>query len=496
MADTTLEIGAVLDGRYRIDGKLGEGGMAVVYLAHDLRLETPCAVKVLNQGPALHGKARDGFFREARVIARMHHPNIIGVRDVVENGVCYITMDLVRGESAHDRMRRMRVGPREALRIIADVLDGLHEAHRHRRDDGALSPIIHRDIKPENVLLRLDENGEILRAVIVDFGIAHFRPTGDPTAPTVTQATMGTPQYMAPEQTGARPDVDCRVDIFSVGATLWALLKGRMPDTIFMAEQTPEMLMGIPTPVAEIIVKAVQFKKERRYASAEEMLHAVRTVLAAQPEDVADALQPLRNPPRQVRRLANPLVGRTVNWRLASLLVVALALVIGVIVWSPWSRGETEPAQITTVTSPPAVLDTPTPMVEVPKEKPVEASRLDVSEPVLVAPPKMAPTTKPTEEDVTPRIVHKTVKKASSGSTVSINVETRNILANEVWLFSRTAGTTTWNSTVMRQLGKGYQATIVAETPGIEYYIDARPPEGEPITHGDRITPHVIIVTP
>ncbi len=493
-----LEPGTVLEDRYRIEEKIGAGGMATVYKAHDKRLDTPCAVKVLNANIAMHhGPAWKGFFREARVVARMRHPNVVGVRDVHENDICYIAMDLVVGETAFTRMRRAPLGPREACRVMAAVCDGLEAGHCHR------PLILHRDIKPENILLRHDGG-----VVIIDYGVAHFRPEENGADEQMTSATLGTFVYMSPEQKAGAPDVDCRTDVFSAGAMLWALLKGRAPTDIVLLDRDVTMQSGVPKPVLEVIVRAVQFNKHKRFATAAAMATALRAAIDALPEDPVPGTRMLvhtaeeeQSPATRTFTMRNPFAGRTVNWRALGVMVACVAAVG---VGGAWYV-QTDDAPVATlaesivvpVTAPPTPSTAVTATAETPKPSPPVAvvEVVPTPAPVVDKTADATPTPKPTQvADTTPRVVHKVVKNAKAGSTIVLTANVKNTDVQEVWLFSRTTGTTRWDSVPMRPSDNGYRATLVATTPGMQYYISARPKDGEALTHGNRKDPNVISV--
>jgi len=226
MTATGTPLAAALADRYRIEHELGRGGMATVYLAHDLRHDRSVALKVLNSDlSALLGAER--FTQEIRVTARLRHPHILPLYDSGEAaGALYYVMPLVEGESLRARMEREPpVSVEEAVRLTREVADALAYAHDHG--------VIHRDIKPENILL---ENGH---ALVADFGIA--RASAAPGDPRLTRAglSMGTPLYMSPEQASGEPDFDGRSDLYSLACVLFEMLAGQPPFT----GSTPEAVL-------------------------------------------------------------------------------------------------------------------------------------------------------------------------------------------------------------------------------------------------------------
>jgi TolB-like protein/tRNA A-37 threonylcarbamoyl transferase component Bud32/tetratricopeptide (TPR) repeat protein len=203
---------------YAIERVLGEGGMATVYLATDLKHKRPVAVKVMRaELAATLGAER--FLREVEIAAQLSHPHILPVHDSGDaGGVLHYVMPYVEGESLHDRLKRETSLPvDEALRIAREVSEALAYAHQRK--------IIHRDIKPANIMLA---NGH---ALVADFGIA--RGVGAATGATITKTglAVGTPQYMSPEQASGAASVDARSDIFAVGCVLYEMIAGEPPFT-------------------------------------------------------------------------------------------------------------------------------------------------------------------------------------------------------------------------------------------------------------------------
>src|SRR5262245_14687052 len=204
-----------LHDRYVLERELGRGGMAIVYLARDVKHERPVALKILNPELAL-SLGRERFQREIRLAASLQHPHVLSVYDSGETaGRLWFTMPYVRGESLRQRLRRQHQLPiADAVRITLEAAQGLAHAHKQR--------IIHRDIKPENILLT--EDGSTL---VADFGIARTVDAGGEQDLTLTGVAVGTPKYMAPEQlTGL---MDERVDQYALAATCFEMLAGTSP---------------------------------------------------------------------------------------------------------------------------------------------------------------------------------------------------------------------------------------------------------------------------
>jgi serine/threonine-protein kinase len=207
-----------LSDRYPIQRELGSGGMATVYLAHDLKHDRPVALKVLRPDyAATVGPER--FLREIDTAAKLTHPHILPLHDSgAANGFLYYVMPYVEGESLRDRLKREKqLEVEDAVEIARQVADALSYAHRHG--------VIHRDIKPENILL---EEGE---AVVADFGIARAITAAAGGTLTDTGIAIGTPHYMSPEQGLGERNLDARTDIYALGCVLYEMLAGQPPFT-------------------------------------------------------------------------------------------------------------------------------------------------------------------------------------------------------------------------------------------------------------------------
>jgi serine/threonine-protein kinase len=203
----------VLGGRYQLHAMLGRGGMAAVWAGVDTRLDRPIAVKVVDAAAGADPAMLQRLDREARTIARLAHPNIVAVYDVgVERDMPYLVMELVDGDDLQQRLAHGPLAVPEAVRVAAQVCDALEAAHR--------AGVVHRDVKPENILLT--RTGV---AKVCDFGIARLQQAADVTS---TGATIGTSEYMAPEQATGGP-VDARTDLYGLGCVLYAMLAGGPP---------------------------------------------------------------------------------------------------------------------------------------------------------------------------------------------------------------------------------------------------------------------------
>src|SRR6188768_2648371 len=216
MAEVTEQLLAPLADRYRIERRLGEGGMATVYLAEDLKHRRNVAIKVLRPELAAVIGA-DRFVREIQTIAALQHPLILGLIDSGEvNGTAYYVMPFVEGESLRDRLNREKQLPiSDAVRIASEAASALDYAHRHG--------VIHRDIKPENILLH---DGQ---ALVADFGIALAVSTAGGSRMTETGMSLGTPHYMSPEQAMGERTITGRSDVYALGCVLYEMLIGEPP---------------------------------------------------------------------------------------------------------------------------------------------------------------------------------------------------------------------------------------------------------------------------
>ncbi|MGE5759781.1 MAG: protein kinase domain-containing protein [Gemmatimonadota bacterium] len=226
--------------RYRIERELGAGGMATVYLAHDVKHERKVALKVLRpELAAVIGAER--FLAEIKTTANLQHPHILPLHDSGEvNGTVFYVMPYVEGESLRDRLARETQLPvADAVRIATEVAGALDYAHRHG--------VIHRDIKPENILLH---DGQ---ALVADFGIALAASSAGGTRMTETGMSLGTPHYMSPEQAMGERMLDARTDVYALGCVLYEMLAGEPPFTGPTAQAIVARVMTAePTPVTEI----------------------------------------------------------------------------------------------------------------------------------------------------------------------------------------------------------------------------------------------------
>jgi Tol biopolymer transport system component len=264
-----------LEGRYRVERELGAGGMATVYLAHDVKHDRDVAIKVLHPdlGAALGGER---FLTEIRTTARLQHPHILPLLDSgAADGLLYYVMPLVTGETLRARLDRERQLPIEdALLIAREVADALHYAHAQN--------VIHRDVKPENILL---QGGH---ALVADFGIAlAVQQAGGPRM-TQTGLSLGTPSYMSPEQAMGERTIDARSDIYALGAITYEMLTGEPPFTGATMQAVVAKVLNAEPERPSLTRKTLAPSVERAVLKALAKLPADRFATAA---GFADALR-------------------------------------------------------------------------------------------------------------------------------------------------------------------------------------------------------------
>lgn len=247
---------------------VGAGGMGAVYKARQPKLDRHIALKILHASddPAFEER----FHREARVLARLSHPNIVAVFDFGTAGPFhYLVMEYVDGVNLRQAMQTGRFSPAEALTLVQEMCAALKAAH----NEG----ILHRDIKPENILL--DSRGSLK---VADFGIAKMIGAKDLESLTLTRqnSILGSPQYMAPEQIESPDDVDQRADIYSLGVVFYELLTGELPLGRFAP---PSNKSEIDARIDDIVFRTLEKEREARFQTAEEMSQSVDTLSQAPP---------------------------------------------------------------------------------------------------------------------------------------------------------------------------------------------------------------------
>ncbi|MGC4112404.1 MAG: Stk1 family PASTA domain-containing Ser/Thr kinase [Nocardioides sp.] len=279
--------GQLLDGRYRIGGRIARGGMASVYEGLDTRLDRVCAVKIMHTGLGADGSFAQRFEREARAAARLSHPNVVSVFDqgddpTIDGGTVYLVMELVSGHTLRDVIRdEAPMSPVRAVALMEPILSALAAAHR--------SGLIHRDIKPENVLIADEPSGG--RIKVADFGLA--KAVSADTQHTATGGVIiGTVSYLAPELV-VEGTSDARADVYAAGVVLYELLTGEKPHAgespIAVAYKhvhedvpPPSLLApGVPAYLDALVARATARDRAQRPADAGVLLHQLHRVSQA-----------------------------------------------------------------------------------------------------------------------------------------------------------------------------------------------------------------------
>ena len=328
---------SALADRYRIERELGQGGMATVYLAEDLKHRRRVAVKVLRPDLAAT-LGSDRFLREIEVAARLQHPHILGVLDSGDaDGFFYYVMPFVEGETLRDRLARSGEMPvPDAVRLLGEIAEALAVAH------GA--GVVHRDIKPENILL----SGR--HALVMDFGVAKAvtEASGRQQLTTAGMA-LGTPAYMAPEQASADPQMDGRVDIYAIGVMGYEMLSGFPPFHGLNPQQTlAAHVMKEPTPLGtqraglapaleSVIMRCLAKRPADRFQTADELVAALEPLAAPSGGMTPTGTRPV--PAHVTSGLAAG--GRKRAAAIAAGIAVLAA--IAAFVWRPWAREGARP---------------------------------------------------------------------------------------------------------------------------------------------------------
>lgn len=274
-------VGQVLDGRYEIVRKIGEGGMSFVYLATDVATQEQFAIKVLSVELSRDQNAMARLRREASLGMRLAHRNVCHIIRLGEtqDGLVYVVMPFVKGELLSDRTSRLgTLTVDEVVRFVDDIAAGLQAAHDLK--------IVHRDLKPENVMIRAEADGSE-HAVVMDFGLAKERRAGAELQKlTATGIILGTPEFMSPEQLRGNP-LDARTDVYSLALMTFEMLTGTLPFTgrtqqemmIARLRSEPARLRAadstLPEAMEHVLLKAMSRDADARYASATEFASAL-----------------------------------------------------------------------------------------------------------------------------------------------------------------------------------------------------------------------------
>lgn len=361
-------IGCILDGRYRVEGLLGEGGMGVVYRCRHEIIDKPVAMKVLRADLARDEEVTTRFLNEAKAASAIGNPHIIDISDFgrMPQGATYFVMEYLDGQplsvlaDSADAIPSGRI-----VHIAVQLAEGLADAHR--------AGIVHRDLKPDNIyLIKRGSENDFVK--ILDFGIAKVNSTGNTSKITHAGSVFGTPHYMSPEQAAGTP-IDHRGDVYSLGVILYELASGRVPFDAdnFMGILTQHMYKApvpiralvpepqdVPPGLEAIVLKCLSKRPEQRYQSMDELLADLRRLSSGQvPEAVNDLMQRSAgfNVPvdylNASSRAAHPRVpspaGKAARWPLIAGLVgvgVAVAVVIGIFAFSARSTASPPPPAV------------------------------------------------------------------------------------------------------------------------------------------------------
>jgi serine/threonine-protein kinase len=412
LADKSLrwarERGALLlDGKYRLEEPIGEGGMGTVWRATNVTLERAVAVKFVR---AQGERAIERFLREARIAASIHSPYVVDVLEfgVSPNGDPVLVMELLEGEALDERLDRDGISAFEAVRIMAQVLVGLDAVHR--------AGIVHRDLKPANIFLSNDGAGETF-ARLIDFGVSH---SVDPSSNlrrgkhgTDERVIVGTPAYIAPEQAEGRKDVDARADVYSIGVMLYELLAGQLPfDDEHPGKTLYKVMDGAHRPLSShrpdlpelsaVIERAMARDRDERPQSARELRDLLLATAELAPEVTggspvrrlslqsgASSGDITRPQPSQdaIATLAPPPPAAPSRARLVAALLVVVLAATALGVWLHVQRAAEPPAHPGPVVAAPAELaPAPAPVAEAtpsPAPAPATVDERPPTEPVL-----------------------------------------------------------------------------------------------------------------
>ncbi|MBA2354776.1 MAG: serine/threonine protein kinase, partial [Acidobacteria bacterium] len=322
-------------GAFAVESFIGAGGMGEVYRARDMRLDRHVAIKVISPAAAADPRGRARFTYEARAIARLSHPRICALHDIGhQDGLDFLVMEYLQGETLAARLGRMALPLDEAIRTAIEIAEALAAAH--------VSGIVHRDLKPGNVMLTASG------VKLLDFGLARLRSPGGSGPPldlagaapggTGSGVILGTLQYMAPEQLEGK-DVDARADIFSFGAVLYEMVAGRKAfdgdsqasviAATLSATPPPAIVTQPPTPLSldRVIRTCMKKHRDERWANMHDVQLQLQGIVQ---EGMASAVQWTADTDRRRR----PAWARALPWAIAAILGVGLLLVLGR--WAPW----------------------------------------------------------------------------------------------------------------------------------------------------------------
>ncbi len=276
-------IGRTIGGRYRVESKIGAGGMATVYRASNDVLGRKVAIKFLAPDLAQDATQRQRFLREARATNRIRHEHIVDITDYGDEGkLVYLVMELLEGEPLNHRIARGALPPREAIELLMQVARALARAHELE--------VIHRDLKPENIFLTQRDGHTHVK--LLDFGLAHVR---NETRLTAAGAVFGTPEYLSPEQARGAPNVGPAADLYALGVVFFEMLTARLPFEGSTAElivkhlrNTPpapsQFNPSVPAEIDSLVARLLSKDPSQRHRDAYHLLEELQALLALFPE--------------------------------------------------------------------------------------------------------------------------------------------------------------------------------------------------------------------
>lgn len=267
------EIGDVIAGKYRVEKLLGRGGMGSVYTARHNSTHRLFALKLLSSSLAGDVEAKERFIREAKLAGSIDHPAIVEIYDIGyhDNGSLYMVMDLLKGESLADRLKRGPISVAEAIHVMRGIIQGIRAAHD--------LDIVHRDLKPDNIFLCKFPGSDSVEPRILDFGISKALSSDrhSMAALTKTGEMLGTPLYMSPEQIDGTKNIDQRTDIYALGVILYQMVSGDVPyqATNFaglvyeimsgQAKPLSNVVLNLPEGLSDLIMKAMAVSRDSRF---------------------------------------------------------------------------------------------------------------------------------------------------------------------------------------------------------------------------------------
>ncbi len=354
-------IGQVLSGLYKVDKRIGEGGMGTVYMAVHIHLNKPFAVKVLSDKVAANKMAVDRLLQEAQTASSIDHDNIVDVVsfDTTDEGRVFLVMEFLEGFSLADLVEKGPMRPERVLPIAYQLCQALEAAH----DRG----VVHRDLKPENVFIVRKRDLDFVK--VLDFGISKVKTAeAEQVRMTRTGQLVGTPLYMSPEQARGESDVDRHADIYALGVILYEMLCGRPPfegGNYFQllwkhGNESPKSLserIDISPELDAVVMKALEKKPEDRHQSMAELEQAL---MAAAPEIGAHPSRLVTMPPRQAVATPDPQTSEASLPKKPSMLpwIGTVVAFIAVVVLA--LRGEPDPEPVPVQDDTPVVTETMT----------------------------------------------------------------------------------------------------------------------------------------